>query len=82
MNEEYDYEKAGFDGFLSRNDKPMVNLNSDHPPSNQIAYDRVQVTGPLGDTLQIGQVHINKTNITLSDGITNRLLIGEDREGF
>jgi hypothetical protein len=81
--EPYDYAKAGFDAFLSRSidNLSQVNLNSQGPQSNSMAYDRSQVTGYIGDTLQIGKVHINRDNITLEDEDNTRLVIGED-EGF
>jgi hypothetical protein len=82
--DKYSYEKAGFDAFLSRSidNTPQFNLDSRGPVSRQVAYDRTQVTGTLGDTLQIGQVRVNRTNITMSDGTNERLLIGEDKGGF
>lgn len=81
---DYSYETAGFDGFFNRSiDRAaQVNLSSPGVQSSQIAYDRVQVSGMLGDTLQVGNVHINKDNITLNDGSNDRLLIGFDSGGF
>jgi hypothetical protein len=80
---EYSYETAGFDSFLSRSvdDLSQLNLDSSGPQTNTIRYDSSQVSGMLGDTLQVGQVHINRTNITFSDDNNNRLILGDD-EGF
>lgn len=78
--DDYDYSKAGFDGFLSRSidDLSQANLDSLGPPSTAQAYDRSQVSGSLGDTLQVGNVHINRTNIIVSDGVNDFVLIGQD----
>lgn len=83
MNQDYNYESAGFDGFLSRSidSTPQVNLNSQGPVSSSIRYDAAGVSGMLGDTLQLGRVHLNSTNITVSDENNVRVLIGEDN-GF
>ena len=55
-NTDYNYTSAGFDGFLSRSiDKtPQVNLSDQGPVSTAVAFDRTQVSGMLGNTLQIG----------------------------
>ncbi len=85
-NEIYDYTTSGFDNFLSRglDDVSMTNLDSQGPISRQVAYDRNQVTGQLGDTLQIGNIHLNGAdqNIVLSDGSNDRLLLGRQDGGF
>ena len=82
--DDFNYETDGLDGFLSRSIDSLsqVNLDSQGPQGKAIRYDDAQVSGMLGDTLQIGNVKINKTNITLSDGTNTRLLIGEDVGGF
>jgi hypothetical protein len=68
----YDYIEAGFDGFLSRSidDVSQTNLDSSGPVSTAQAFDRTQVTGQLGDTLQIGKVKI--------DGVKGRVSITDD----
>lgn len=65
----YDYSSSGLDGFLSRSidDLSQVNLNSPGPVSTQIAYDRAQVTGLLGDTWRIGSISL--------DGKTSQVMI-------
>ena len=75
-----DYTDAGFDGFLSRSvdDNPRINLDSRGPVSTQMSFDRAQVSGFMGDTLQIGKTHINNTNITVDDGSNTRVVIGDD----
>lgn len=65
MND-YDYESSGFDEFLSR---PLYEAQS-APRSSQLAYDRSQITGSLGDIFKIG-------SITL-DGVRGRITITED----
>ena len=79
-NGDYSYETSGFDGFLSRSidDLSQVNLDSAGPQSTAMRYDSAQVSGFLGDSLQVGNVKINRTNITMDDGSNDRLLIGED----
>ena len=81
---QYDYNDAGFDSFLSRSidNLTQINLDSQGPVSTQMKFDSAQLSGMVGDTLQVGQVKINKTNITMSDGNNTRLLIGEDTGGF
>ena len=68
----YDYTQAGLDGFLSRSidDLSQVNLSSQGPQSMSMAYDRAQVSGSLGNTLQVGKVHI--------DGISGRISVFDD----
>lgn len=77
----YNYTSAGFDGFLSRSiDRtPQVNLNDPGPVSNSVRYDSTQVSGFLGDTLQIGSVRITRTGIIMNDGTNDVLLIGDDQ---
>lgn len=77
---DYDYTTAGFDGFLSRSidDLSQVNLDSPGPVSTAVRYDGAQVSGMLGDSLQIGGVRLNKTNITANDGQNDFLLIGDE----
>lgn len=79
-NKPYDYTSAGLDGFLSRSIDNLVQetLDSPGPVSNSMAYDRNQVTGPLGDTLQIGNIRLENTRIVVSDGSNDFVLIGDD----
>lgn len=81
-----DYNAAGFDNFMSRSvdPTPQLNLDSPAPPNNAVAFDRTQVDGPLGDTLRIGKINLNGAdgNIILSDGNNDRLLLGEQTDGF
>lgn len=67
-----DYTDAGFDGFLSRSidDLSQINLDSQGPTSTSIRYDSAQVSGMLGDTLQVGKIKI--------DGVMGRLSIFDD----
>lgn len=83
---DYSYQDAGFDAFLSRSvdDLAQQNLDSRGPISTQVTFDRSQVSGPLGDTLQIGNITLNGSEgtIVLGDGENDRLIIGFQRDGF
>lgn len=85
MDENYSYEQAGFDGFMSRSidTTPQVTLDSPGPQSNSIAYDRTQISGLIGDTLRIGKIYLNgsQSNITLNNGNEDFLLMGDDGSG-
>lgn len=82
-SKQYDYTAAGFDGFLSRSidNTPRVNLASQGPQSTAIRYDDAQVSGMLGDTLQIGGVRISREAITINDGQNDFLVMGDDGSG-
>lgn len=71
-DEEYNYTSAGFDSFLSRSidATPQFGLDSQGPMVNQVRYDGTQVSGMLGDNLQIGNINLDGANsrITASDG--------------
>lgn len=77
---DYDYTKIGFNGFLERSidNLSQVNLDSQGPQSMSLPYDRMQVSGRLGDTIQIGGVRIEKDAIIMNDGNNDFLIIGED----
>lgn len=81
-----DYSDSGFDSFLSRSidATPQSNLDSVGPVSNEIRFDNAQTTGILGDTFRVGGISINgaEHNIIVSDGNTDRILIGYDKDGF
>lgn len=83
----HDYERAGFDAFLTRSiDGPLANLTSTPagPPPRQIDFDRQQVNGVLGDTFKVGEsVRVNGSdgNIILNDGENDRLLLGSKPSG-
>lgn len=81
-----DYSDSGFDNFMSRSvdQTPQINLDSAVPPNNSVAFDRNQISGPLGDTLRLGNIFINGAdgNIIVSDGQNDRLLLGEQDGGF
>lgn len=61
MSNDFDYEADGFDGFMSRSIDSLsqVNLDSQGPVSTQLAYDRSQVTGSLGDKFAIGRIMLD-----------------------
>ena len=81
MNDKYDYEASGFDGFLSRSidDLSQVNLDAAGPQSTAIRYDSAQVSGMLGDTIRVGSILINgvEGRISIYDGDTEVVRIGE-----
>jgi hypothetical protein len=82
--DDYTYETAGLDGFLSRSiDKtPQVNLSSPGPISMSIPYDRMQVSGMIGGSIQIGNIQIKNDSIVLvNEGVT-QMIIGFDQGGF
>ncbi len=82
MNKDFDYESAGFDAFLSRSidNLSQVNLDSQGPQTTSIRYDNAQVSGMLGDTLQVGKIHINGSqgNITGNDGSNDFFILGDE----
>lgn len=77
---EYDYTASGLDNFLSRSIDNLVrtNLDSAGPNTNQVRYDSAQVSGMLGDTLQLGVVSITKLGITIVDDNNTRVFMGDD----
>lgn len=85
MNSDQDYSTAGFDKLLSRGDSQELQGQLDQqPPNKSIAFDRNQISGPLGDILTIGNIKIDGVNgtITLNDGNTDRMIIGFQNDGF
>lgn len=65
------YLDSGFDEYLTRSIDGYINTTLGNAPlmagSQQIAFDRNQVTGAIGDKVTIGQVVI--------DGVTGRIAI-------
>jgi hypothetical protein len=80
VQDNYSYLNAGFDDFLSRSidNTQRTNLDSPGPVSSQVRYDAAQVSGFLGDTIQIGGVRITRKGIIMNDGNNDVLLIGDD----
>src|SRR5688572_1485003 len=64
MNNDSDYTKAGFDGFLSRSidDLSQTNLDSAGPVSTSLRYDSSQVSGMLGDSYRMRNVLFDGKN--------------------
>lgn len=56
--DDYDYNAAGFDNFMSRSvdNNSQINLDSPAPPNNATAFDRTQVGGTIGDIFRTGDV--------------------------
>lgn len=69
----YDYSNAGFDNFLNRSidSNSRVNLGAtggQPSTSRQMAFDRSQVSGFLGDIFQVGRVQVHAAGyITVLD---------------
>lgn len=80
MNDTYNYETAGFDGFLSRSIDNLTRptLSAPGPVTTQIRYDSAGISGMLGDTLQIGNIRLENTRIVINDGTNDFLLMGEE----
>ena len=76
MRDDYNYETAGLDGFLSRSIDNLVkvNLDSPGPRSRKMAYDRAQVSGSVGDVFRVGNIEIDGIN-----GVINFVTDNSDR---
>ena len=72
MANEYSYEDAGFDGFLSRSvDNTSQNsLDAQGPISRSIRYDSTQTSGSMGDTFRVGKI--------LIDGVKGRFSVVDE----
>lgn len=81
---EYNYETAGFDGFLSKSidDLTQVTLDSPGPQSTAIPFDRGQQSGSLGNSIMIGHINLDGSTgrITIDDGNNDFLLMGQDTQ--
>lgn len=79
---DYNYQSAGFDGFLSRSidDLAQVTLDSPGPQTTAIPFDRGQQSGSLGNIIMIGNIKLDGSagRITISDGSNDFFLAGED----
>lgn len=77
-----DYSDSGLDGFLSRSidTTSQVSLNDPGDVSTAVRYDSAQVSGMLGNTIQLGGTNITQTGISINDGITD-ILIGRQTNG-
>lgn len=80
--EEYNYETAGFDGFLSRSIDQLaqVTLDSPGPQTTAIPFDRGQQSGSLGNSIMIGSIQLDGAGgrILINDGNNDFLIMGED----
>lgn len=80
--EDYNYETAGFDSFLTRSidSVQQINLDSPIPINNTLRFDSTQISGALGDTMRLGRIFLNgaQGNIILNDGVNDFLLMGDD----
>lgn len=77
------YEDLGFNKFLERS---IANQESSagqvqYGGSSDINFDNAQMSGSLGDTIQVGgnNIRIEGTNkrIVVNDGSVDRIIIGE-----
>lgn len=84
LGSSYDYTVAGFDAFLTRSiDGGQTALGTDNfgaMPSQQLAFDRSQISGVLGDTMRIGRIYLNgsQSNIVMNDGENDFFFMGDD----
>lgn len=85
MDEPSDYTNSGFDKFLSRGDTPNLGGSLDQAvPNNSLPFDRTQTTGPLGDTIQVGNILIDGVSgqIKIVDNNNNtRIILGTQSDG-
>lgn len=78
------YETIGFSMYL---EKPVISgsAQTESPVmSRNINFDQSQMSGSLGDKIQVGPITIDGVNkrIIVSDGERDRILIGYDEGGF
>lgn len=77
--DDYNYETAGLDGFLSRSVDSLSqgNLDATGPQSTAMSYDRSQVTGSIGNTFSVGNILFNGIDgtITIRDENSNAAII-------
>ena len=88
----YDYQTSGFDAFMDRSigsaQAAPTTLEgiSSITSSGDINFDNSQISGSLGDKIQVGgsNVIIDGANrrITINDGANDRVLIGFQEGGF
>ena len=64
-NKPYTYAEAGFNGFLRRSigskatTGSLREMSRTTAPPTQLNFDNMQVSGSLGDTLEIGRILLN-----------------------
>ena len=64
-NKPYTYVEAGFNGFLRRSigskatTGTLREMSRTTAPPTQLNFDNMQVSGSLGDTLEIGRILLN-----------------------
>lgn len=79
----YDYTQAGFDGFLNRSidstGQSGLGSPAQIPPSRAVAFDRQQISGAFGDSIQIGNILLNgvEGRISIFDGENEVVRLGE-----
>lgn len=68
-SDDYNYETAGFDSFLSRSIDgiPQTNLDSLGPISREVGYDRSQFSGSTSDTIRIGQTKVDASGVKVAN---------------
>ena len=71
------YEDLGFNKFLQRSIRSVQTSQ----PSSSLNFDQVQMSGSLGDSIQVGGNNIiidgGNRRIVINDGDTDRIVIGE-----
>lgn len=64
-NKPYSYADAGFNGFMRRaissntSSETLAQVKRDSSTSNNLNFDNMQVSGSLGDTIEIGNILID-----------------------
>ena len=76
---DYDYETAGFDPFLSRSIDQVGATLADSENMNysrQMNFDQQQVSGSLGDVLRVGNIQLDgvQGRISVYDGDNNEVV--------
>lgn len=68
----YDYTYSGLDSFLSRSidETPQSNLEAAGPTSMSVPFDRMQVSGSIGNVIRVGNIQI--------DGVVGRIMFFDE----
>lgn len=82
---DYDYERAGFDPFFNRSidNQQSRTLSTDNTPNLEMNYDQRQISGSLGDVLQMGFIRIDgkRGRISIYDEDGNEAVTIGDLDG-
>lgn len=79
-NGSYSYTDAGFNGFMQRSIASNVNIGTlgqskrNSSSNNSLNFDNLQVSGNLGDTIEVG-------NILIDGSVGDGRIDGRDKNG-